>query len=213
MIKKYKNTFILILVFLIATGAYFLFIQTPYFKTVEIWARANIFFYVSFLVVMKIVGIIIPPIPGGLFTLASIPIIGWQYAFVGDFVGSTIGSSIAFFIGKKYGYSLINSLFDAKTVEKFKKIKIKKNKEIEAIFMLRVLMGSTIAEIVCYGAGIIGVTFKNFFIGSILYGLILGLPLYFLAQNLFDSKNALFSLILFALSILFIWKFKGRYFE
>lgn len=213
MIKKYKNLILLIIVFLIVTLLYLWFIQTPQFKTLELWAGSNIVLYISFLIAIKIIGILIPPIPGGIFTLASIPIIGWQGAFVGDFVGSMIGSSLAYFIGKKYGYTLILKLFDENTVLKFKKIKIKNNKEIEAVFMLRLLLGATIAEVVCYGAGIIGIQFKNFFIGSILYSFFLGVPAYYLAQNMFDNKNAIFSILTFAIAFIFIVKFKNRYFE
>jgi uncharacterized membrane protein YdjX (TVP38/TMEM64 family) len=91
--------------------------------------------------------------------------------------------------------------------------KIKKNRQIESVFLLRFLFGSTIVEIVCYAAGLLKITFRNFMIGSIISHVVLGLPTYYLANNLLELKNLWLSAAILAVGIPFVWKLKGRYIE
>ena len=210
---KLKGLLSLVLGFIIVVGGYAWFIQTPYFLSFKTWAEQNFIVFSFFLLIAKIVGIIIPPVPGGLFTLGAIPIIGWWQAYIIDFVGLMIGSSIAFFLGKRYGRKLLLYFFDKALVEKIEKTKIKQNRQVESLFVLRVLAGSTLTEIVCYAAGLLKISFKNFLIGTALSHLVIGIPMFYLANNLLEMKNLWMSLVTLVIAILFFWKLKGRYIE
>lgn len=210
---KLKGLGGLILGFVIVIGSYAWFIQTPYFLTFKDWAEQNLVVFSLFLLVAKIIGIIIPPLPGGLLTLGSIPIIGWWQAYIIDITGLMIGSSIAYALGKRYGKKVMQYFFSDELIEKIEKTKIKKNRQIESLFILRVLSGSTITEIVCYAAGLLKISFKNFFIGTALAHLVVGLPMFYLANNILEMKNVWISLITFLVVIVFFSKLKARYLE
>ncbi|MBI5358232.1 hypothetical protein HZB69_01210 [Candidatus Amesbacteria bacterium] len=92
--------------------------------------------------ILKVLGIVWPPLPGGILTLDAIPFIGWFPAYLVDFFGSTVGSSVAFLIGRKYGYPFLQKLFDESTIDKIKHLKIKPHREIEAVTALRIFIGS-----------------------------------------------------------------------
>lgn len=210
---KPKGLLSLVFGFFVVIGVYAWFMQTPYFESFKMWAEQNFVTFALFLLLGKIVGIIIPPLPGGLLTLGSIPIIGWWRAYIIDFTGLMIGSSMAYYLGKKYGNRLLSYFFDDKLIKKIEETKIKKNRQIESVFLLRILFGSTVTEIVCYAAGLLKISFKNFFIGTALSHLVIGVPMFYLANNLLEFKNFWISAIMLAIAIPLLWKLKGRYIE
>lgn len=202
-----------LLAVVISVSVYLWFITTPSFALFETWVQGNLVLFYVFLVLTKTLGVVWPPLPGNLFTLASIPFLGWFVAYTADFVGSMIGSSLAYFLGKKYGYTLINKIFSSDMEKKIKSINVKKHREIESVFILRMLGGGTIMEAVCYGAGLLNVQYKNFLIGSVLSHILFGVPMFFLTNQLLSTTNIFLTGIWIIFPILILWKVKGRYFE
>lgn len=189
------------------------FFKSSYFPVVDAWIKTNIVLYVVVLFIYKSVGVLFPPIPAGVITLASIPFLGWFGAYMVDMVGSIAGGMVAYWLGKKYGKNILEKLFDTSTVEKIVRTKVKKGKEIEAVFMFRVLLGSTILEAVYYGAGFLKIPFGKFLIGASLSHIAVGVPSFILANNIFSGKNLVLTGILSVVALIFVLKTKGRYFE
>lgn len=211
LITKRINLIIFIFISVLSVVLYLWFIKLPVFKHFEFWVSKNILLYFLFLILVKILAILWPPLPGSLFTLGSIPAIGWELAYLADLVGSIIGSSGAFFIGKKYGFKLLRKFFDASTIEKIKNTKIKKGKELEAVIVLKLLY-SSVGEMISYGAGLIGISYSKFMIGSLItYQL--NMPIFFLVSKALEGKLLIINVITILLAILLFYKFKGRYFE
>ncbi len=208
-----KILILTLLAVLVSVAAYLWFITTPSFALFETWVQGNVVLFYVFLVLTKTLGVVWPPLPGNLFTLASIPFLGWFTAYTADFVGSMLGSSLAYFLGKKYGYTFINKIFSADMEKKIKSINVKQNREIESVFVLRMLGGGTIMEAVCYGAGLLNIKYKNFLIGSVLSHILFGVPLFLLTNQLFSTKNIVMTGIWIIVPIFILWKIKGRYFE
>lgn len=211
--KSQKNLAIISFFVILTFVLYFWFIKTPYFQNLKAWSEQNLLLTFLFIISVKILGIVWPPLPGGLLTLGAIPILGWKGAYLADFTGSMVGTSIAFFLGKKYGKRIVSKLFDEEAVQKLTKIKVKQDKEVEAVFALRLVGGNTVLEAVCYGAGMLGVKYRNFIIGSVASHSLLGIPTFYLAQNIFQTKNIILNAIMILFLFLIIWKARGRYFE
>lgn len=211
--KSYLYSFLFVFLFLVTFAVFYWFIKSPYFSPLQIWVSANKFAYILILYFVKTIGILWPPIPAGLFTMASIPLIGWQAAYLVDLGGSISGGSIAYYLGKKYGIKFLNKIFDASVLKKIKSAKIKKGKEIEAVFVYRVLLGTTILEAIYYGAGFLKINFRKFLIGAILSHIVTGIPGFILAQNVFGGNNILITIISIIVSIFIVYKTKTRYFE
>lgn len=193
-------------------AAYFWFTKSPYFETFNLWTQQNLLLFYTTLLLAKVLAIVWPPLPGGLFTLGSIPFIGWFQSFLVDFVGGLTGASIAYFLGRKYGYPFLKKLFNDKLIQKIRETRIKPHREMESIFIGRIAGNGNLMELVCYGAGVLKVRFKNFFVASFLAGL-LSLPVYYLGGNLFSKNSMLAGVIIGALTLLLFWKLKGRYVE
>ena len=97
--------------------------------------------------------------------------------------------------------------------KKIKSINVKQHREIESVFVLRMLGGGTVMEAVCYGAGLLNVKYKNFLIGSVLSHILFGIPLFLLTNQLFSTKNIVMTGIWVIVPLFILWKVKGRYFE
>src|SRR3990170_6609663 len=168
MLKKIKlrNTLIFIFVFLFSVFLYIAFLKSPYFSFMEGWISKNRLKYIFFLLIFKIISVLWPPLTGGVATLGSIPFLGWKLAYFVDFLGSMIGGVITYHLGKKYGYAILSKFFNEDVIEKIKKIKVKKKREIEAVFVYRILFGTTILEAIYYGAGVLNIRFSNFMLGA-----------------------------------------------
>ena len=210
-LKTYKHIITLAVASLATLIFYVWFVRSAYFPIFKAWSESNLTIYLVVLLSIKIAGIVWPPIPGGIFTLASVPILGWPLAYLVDLVGSIIGSSAAFFIARKWGWDFMEKIFDEVTLEKIKKFKIKKDKEFESVFLFRIF-GGTIVEVVCYGAGVLGVGYGNYLAATILSHLPLGIPLFYAAGNILNGKGAFLSLVFLAFAVLLFYKLKHRYF-
>lgn len=204
---------ILIFIFVASLILVYWFIKSPYFSVVDAWVKTNIVLYVIALFIYKSIGVLFPPIPAGTLTLASIPFLGWFGAYMVDMAGSIFGGMFAYWLGRKYGRRILKKIFNKSIVQKIVKTKIKKGKEIEAVFTFRVLLGSTILEAVYYGAGFLKVPFGKFLIGASLSHIAVGVPSFILANNIFSGKNLVLTVILSVVALVFVIKTKGRYFE
>ncbi|NTV31606.1 VTT domain-containing protein [candidate division WWE3 bacterium] len=205
-----------LLIFIIGSigtiAAYVLFVQSTYFIIFTTWAKDHPIILFFALVSVKILSIIWPPLSGSMLLIGMIPAIGWPSIYLIDFVGSIIGSSVSYFIGEKYGITFLKKLFDDVTIEKIQSIHLIPTREIEAIFILRVLSGGVFFEAVCYGAGIIGAKFSHFFIANVLFHLTVGIPMFYLFGNIMIGSNRYLSIGLLIGMGLLIYRLRKRYF-
>src|SRR3989344_1239670 len=182
-------------------GVYFIFVLGGYLLYSSgalngfiIWAKQNLAVYFIFIVAAKIMGLIFPPIPGGLVTWGSIIVIGWQAAFAADFVGGIFGATANYYMGKKWGMAIVEKIFGERISTKIAKMKIRKGREVESVAIFKIAGGGTIVEAISFFAGIIGLNLKQFLIGSAIASFVIGVPTYVLTDNLLSSRNILLNL-------------------
>jgi len=210
---KLGNTFLIILITVIFIIGYAFFIKTSYFHRLSSWVETNRLSFIVYLLVWKIVATVWPPLTGGLVTLGSIPLIGWEAAYFVDFSGSLIAGVIDYHLGRKYGLWILNKLFDESVVRKIQKVKVKENKEIETVFLYRLFLGMSLLEGVYYSAGFLRITFRNFLIGAALSHIAIGVPTFYFIRSVFDTKNIIFTVVLLVIGIPIIYLLRKRHFE
>lgn len=212
-IREHNKLIFLAIVAIIFTAGYIWLLNSAYFEGLIQWSSGHEYIYMAILLLLKIFGTIYPPVPGVLLTLGSIPIIGWQRAYMIDFIGSMIGTTIAFYLGKKYGHKILDKFLDKKNFEAVKKLKVKEKNEIEFVVVSRVTLGTTLGEVTNYATGMLNVKYYNFFIGSIIVHIVFAMPLFYFAFNLFGKENIILSLGLVVFAIALFLKMRNRYFE
>lgn len=187
--------------------------SSDFFQTISIFVQNNLGFYLISLLAIKAFSIVYPPMAGVVFTLASIPLIGWELAYLIDIIGSTIGTSISFFLGKKYGYSLLNKLVGENIGSKISKIRLKNKNQIEAAVFLRFAAGGLLSDGLAWGASLIGFRYFSFMIGFLISHLVISLPIFYFIGISISFNSWILVLFTVVLAYGVIYKFKGRYFE
>lgn len=170
-------------------------------ESLQLFVSKHNYIFVISLFIIKILGIVWPPIPGGIFTVAAIPLIGWELAFFVDFVGNAIGISISFYLGRKYGDKILKKLFPQKVINFIKRVKLDERKQTEGIFFVSLATGFFMVEVTSYGFGYLKAKYISFLKGSLAASLIRGLPAYYLLGNLIFGKDILLNLVLLLLSL------------
>lgn len=214
--SKFKITPSLILVILASVATFVLyvwFMQTPYFEAIYAWCIANFWLMISIVIILKIVGIIWPPLPGGLAAIAIIPITGFWIAYLTDLVGSIIGCTIVYFIGKKYGKPFLVKVLGEDFANQVEKFRVRKDREYEAFFAFRALAGGVFVEAVSYGAGITGMKYRRFFLATVVTHLMVSLPIFFMYSVLYESQSVYVMTLSTLITLPILWKLRGRYFD
>ncbi len=189
------------------------FYRSPYFDTFLTWSRQNIFLFFVTISFLKFISVVYPPLPGSVFTLGAIPVLGWQVAYLSDFLGGVAGAFVSYYLANKYGYRLIEKVFDKQAVGKVKRLKIRESRQIEAVITLRFLVGSFATEVLNYGSGVLKVNFKYFAIGTIISHPLFGIPLFYFAGSIIQGKNIILMILLALVSVFVLYKVRGRYLE
>lgn len=189
------------------------FYQSHYFEEFISWTRQNLILYTIIVITFKVIAMVYPPLPGSVITVGSIPVFGWFGAYLTDFAGGLIGASISYFIAKKYGRKIVESLITDETLKKLEQTKVKHKREIEAVIVMRILGGASIVEVVNYGAPLVNISFKSFIAGYFISHPITTLPIFYFANSFFAGNNTIFTIGIAIISLLVLYKIKGRYFE
>ena len=209
-ITNYKHILALGTGFALTGILYFWFINSSLFPEFTAWAALHKTGLFLSLVAIKIAGIVWPPLPGGILTFGSIPILGWQNAYLADLLGSIVGSTIAYFIAKSWGISFMSRIFDAGSLDKLRKIRVPRGREFEAIFIFR-FFGATIVELVCYAAGLLRVRYSVFMLATIASHAAIGIPFYYFGKGLFGENGWVGPALFIGLIIVFL-TLRKRYF-
>ena len=190
-----------------------IFYRSVYFDVFLVWSQKNIILFFVIISFLKFISVVYPPLPGSVFTLGAIPVLGWQVAYLTDFLGGVGGAFASYYLSYKYGFRIIEKIFDRKTIEKVKKLKIRESRQIEAVITLRFVTGSIASEVLNYGSGILKIKFKYFFIGTIIAHPVFGIPIFYFAGSIIHGKNLLLMIALALFSIFVLYKIRGRYLE
>ncbi len=210
-LSKEFITFILIGVLIIV--GYYWFIHSEYFLILNNWAQKNIILFLLFITSLKFLGIVYPPIAGGLITLGSVPIVGWQLAFLADSIGTTTGGIVNYFVAKKYGIQVVKKLVGREAAAKVEKIKIKKGKEIEGIVFARIFFGTTLLEVIHYACGIFKIDFKKYLVGLIISQLVVGIPIFYFFSDVIMEGNIWLAIVPLVIALPLFYKYRTRYFD
>lgn len=175
--------------------------------------QSNLLVYLPAIFIAKMLGLIIPIIPGGLFTLTAIPVIGWLPAYLIDLSGSFVAANIAYSISARYGTSIIGRIFGQKILSKLESIKIKPKREIESSFMLRLAGTSVLSDALIWGAPLLRLPRWKFMLGYHLAHLVTTAPLFYLTGKAVSLNQATYLIPVAIASLLLLYVLKGRYFE
>lgn len=112
-------------------------------------------------ILIQILQVVIPIIPGGISTAAGILIFGPYAGFIYNYVGICIGSIIIFLLGRRYGKPFILSMVSDKTYNKYVGWLDNQNR-FEKLFALAIFLPVAPDDALCLMAGLTNISVKKY---------------------------------------------------
>lgn len=128
-------------------------------------------------IVIQIVQVVFPVIPGGASCAAGVLAFGPVLGFIYNYIGLCIGSVVSFFISRRYGMKIVRKLFKEETIDKY--LTYIHEHKFDKIFFWGIFLPGAPDDLLCYIAGITKMKFKTF-----LWIIILGKPLALLGYSI-----------------------------
>jgi uncharacterized membrane protein YdjX (TVP38/TMEM64 family) len=144
----------------------------------------------------RALAIIIPPIPGGLVSLALIPVFGWFWSFIYATIGLLIGANVAFFLARWFREPLVRKLVPLQQLHSWED-KLSSKKEFYGFLIIR-LTTEPILDFISYIAGLSKISFWKFFTATFI-SLLPNIVLFYIGEEVykrFYQQNAFLALIL-----------------
>ncbi|WP_297817588.1 TVP38/TMEM64 family protein [uncultured Lactobacillus sp.] len=112
-------------------------------------------------VLIQIIQVVIPIIPGGVSLLGGVIFFGPLWGFIYNYVGICIGSVILFFLSRYYGRPFILHLISEQTYEKYMKW-TKNQKKFNWFFALCIVAPAAPDDVLCMIAGLTEMKFSTY---------------------------------------------------
>ncbi|WP_394896910.1 TVP38/TMEM64 family protein [Enterococcus hirae] len=112
-------------------------------------------------ILIQILQVVIPIIPGGISTAAGVLIFGPYAGFIYNYVGICIGSIIIFLLGRLYGKPFILSMVSDKTYNKYVGWLDNQNR-FEKLFALAIFLPVAPDDALCLMAGLTNISVKKY---------------------------------------------------
>ncbi len=113
-------------------------------------------------VLIQIVQVVVPIIPGGVSLLGGVVFFGPIAGFIYNYIGICIGSIINFFLARHYGQPFILHIVSEETLDKYMKW-TKNQKKFNWFFALCILAPAAPDDVLCLLAGLTKMKFSTYF--------------------------------------------------
>lgn len=189
------------------------FSDSELFHAIELYVENYWWLYTVSIISVKAISIVYPPLPGVAASISAIPFIGWQQAYILDLIGSIFGASISYFLGKKYGISLLRKVVGEGITQKLVDLKLKDRNQLEAVIVLRIAAGGMLSDGLAWGASVVGFSYRSYITGHTISHILTTVPVFYLiaVSSSVRSWIGLAFAAVVAWGLIFV--FKGRYFE
>lgn len=120
-----------------------------------------------FFILVQIIQVIIPIIPGGISTAVGVLVFGPVAGFIYNYFSIVLGSILVFLLSKKYGMTIIRKLFKKETIDKYIGW-LDQGSKFDKFFAFAIFMPIAPDDFLCYLAGVTKMSLKKFTIILIL---------------------------------------------
>lgn len=124
-----------------------------FLKSYGIWAP-------MMFMLLQIIQIVIPVIPGGITTAFGVVMFGPLWGFVYNYISICIGSMLVFFISRFFGKEIVLSIFGEESFEKYGKWL--NHDKYDRFFAWAILLPVAPDDFLCYFSGLTNMKFSTF---------------------------------------------------
>ncbi|RDU23136.1 TVP38/TMEM64 family protein [Anaerosacchariphilus polymeriproducens] len=112
-------------------------------------------------ILIQIIQVVIPIIPGGITTVAGVILFGPLWGFVYNYLGIVLGSVINFLLARHYGKDFVQGIVSPKTYNKYIGW-LDKGKKFDKFFALAIFFPCAPDDFLCQISGLTNMSFKKF---------------------------------------------------
>ncbi len=113
------------------------------------------------IIILQILQVVFPIVPGGLGMVVATLLFGIWWGFIINYISISVGSIIAFQIGRRYGRPLIKRYFSENLINKYEKV-LDKQQTFDKVFTWAILLPIAPDDFLCYFAGTTKMSLKKF---------------------------------------------------
>lgn len=165
--KNLLLTSVLIILILFLIGISFVFRDSS--QQVITAIKIHPYLGALLLILWRIVGIIFPAIPAGVVSFAVVPIFGWFRTYLYTVTGIMLGTSISFFLARKFREPLVKRFVPLKTVHELEN-KLTERQKFLGLIVIR-LFTVPVMDFSSYAAGLTRISFSKFFLATFIASL------------------------------------------
>lgn len=114
-----------------------------------------------FFILIQIIQVVIPIIPGGVSSVAGVILFGPLYGLLYNYVGIVIGSFINFFLARYYGQGFVHKMVSDETYDKYASW-LEKGNKFDTFFALAIFFPVAPDDFLCMLAGLTKMSLKKF---------------------------------------------------
>lgn len=136
------------------------------------------------LIIWRVIGIIVPAIPSGVISFAVVPVFGWLKTYLYTLTGILIGTSISFWLARKFREPLVTRFVPLGKLHKLEG-ELTDRKRFAAILAIR-LFTVPVMDFSSYAAGLTRISFPKFFLATLIASLP-DIAIFYFGEQLFKT--------------------------
>lgn len=197
-------TIVVLVVFIVVVRSA---LQSEVFLQIKTTTLAYPLLAILLLFTYRVLSSLVPFLPADGLTFFAIPIGGVVIAFIIDFVAGTTGSLIAYYLGRTRGEAILVKLFGQQTTKKLQSLEVSASHEVFILLIIRTIYLGLFSAPACYWAGLEKFNLRNFLTTSVLFQIIMRLPLFLIGENILSTGinlNIVLFVMLYSLVLIYI---------
>lgn len=112
-------------------------------------------------IIIQVVQVVVPIIPGGITCAVGAVIFGPWYGLLYNYIGIVAGSGINFYLARKYGQCLVKFFVKENTYEKYI-VWLERGKKFDKFFAFAIFFPCAPDDVLCWIAGLTKMSWKKF---------------------------------------------------
>jgi uncharacterized membrane protein YdjX (TVP38/TMEM64 family) len=155
---------------------------------------------------IRILPVVIPPIPGLLVDAVGVVVFGWFYGFIYAAIGVVIASMIAFFIGRRFREPLLSRFISIQKIHELED-KLSDKQKFWALVGIR-FISSPFFDIINYVAGLTKIKAMHYFFSSIIVTIPMSFMIYYFGGIVLNAPLILISTLIIIIPFMIWYKKK-----
>lgn len=141
------------------------------------------------LLMLRMVSIVIPALPGTVYSVLAGGLLGFSVGLVVICLADLISCSISFFLSRRYGRKLVQTMVGEKFIDRVDRLS---EKHLENnFFLLSGFLMTGFFDFVCYGAGLTKIEWRKFMLALVISILVSNPPIVALGAGVLEGGKML----------------------